>query len=45
MKAKNFQILFIATTGFVFPLIRQKTVWVKHIKNWPNIAFPNQKEN
>ena len=26
MKAKNFQILFFATTGFVFTLIREKTL-------------------
>ena len=31
LKANNFQMLFIfATTGFVFPLIRQKrTIWVQ----------------
>ena len=45
MKAKNFQILFIATTGFVFPLIRQKTNMSKIDRYWWNIMFPNQKEN
>ena len=43
VKAKNFQILFIATTCFGFPLIRHKQRWVKLVKIKTAKCVPYQK--